>query len=151
MTLTIRRKVTLGLVIGSRAFFSPIPCKDARDEALAQLGALGIDVITLPYEATANGAVQSIADAELYARHFKANADKIDGLVICLPNFGDEIAIIELVNRAKLNVPILLQASNDEISKVSVKERRDAFCGKISVSNNFRMRRTTRPSGSFTR
>ena len=137
MTLTIRRKVTLGLVIGSRAFFSPIPCKDARDEALAQLGALGIDVITLPYEATANGAVQSIADAELYARHFKANADKIDGLVICLPNFGDEIAIIELVNRAKLNVPILLQASNDEISKVSVKERRDAFCGKISVSNNF--------------
>ncbi|MDS9469479.1 fucose isomerase [Paracoccus sp. MBLB3053] len=137
MTLTIRRKVCLGVVIGSRAFFSPAPCKAARDEVLAQLERLGIEAVTLPYEATANGAVQSIADAELYAAHFKENRDRIDGLVICLPNFGDEIAIAELVNRAKLDVPILLQASNDEVDKVSVAERRDAFCGKLSVSNNF--------------
>ena len=57
--------------------------------------------------------------------------------MICLPNFGDEIAIAELVGRAKLNVPILLQASNDEVDKVSISQRRDAFCGKISVTNNF--------------
>ena len=44
--------------------------------------------------------------------------ETIDGLVICLPNFGDEIAISELVNEARLDVPILLQASNDEIDKV---------------------------------
>lgn len=137
MPLVIRRKVTLGVVIGSRAFFSPAPCADARRDVLAQLEKLGVDVITLPFEATANGAVQSVADADLYAAHFRANADRIDGLVICLPNFGDEIAIAELVNRARLNVPILLQASNDEVTKVSVKERRDAFCGKISVTNNF--------------
>ena len=134
MPLVIRRKVTLGVVIGSRAFFSPAPCADARRDVLAQLEKLGVDVITLPFEATANGAVQSVADADLYAAHFRANADRIDGLVICLPNFGDEIAIAELVNRARLNVPILLQASNDEVTKVSVKERRDAFCGKISVT-----------------
>lgn len=137
MTLTIRRQITLGVVIGSRAFFSPAPCLTAREEVLAHLERLGIRVITLPYEATANGAVQSIADAELYANHFKAHRDEIDGLVICLPNFGDEIAVAELVSRAGLNVPILLQASNDEVDKVSVQERRDAFCGKISVSNNF--------------
>ena len=137
MVLHIRRKVTLGLVIGSRAFFSPAPCRTARDEVLAQMARLGIEVVTLPFEATANGAVQNIADAELYAQHFKANRDSIDGLVICLPNFGDEIAIAELVNRTKLNVPILLQASNDEVDKVDVHSRRDAFCGKISVTNNF--------------
>ena len=137
MALTIRRKVTLGLVIGSRAFFSPAPCKAARDEALAQLARIGVEVVTLPFEATANGAVQSIADADLYAAHFRAHAHRIDGLVICLPNFGDEIAVAELVNRARLNVPILLQASNDEVDKVSVHDRRDAFCGKISVTNNF--------------
>ena len=57
--------------------------------------------------------------------------------MICLPNFGDEIAIIEFVNDARLNVPILLQASNDEIDKVDVASRRDAFCGKFSVTNNF--------------
>ena len=137
MSTVIRRKVAVGVVIGSRAFFSPAPCRDARDEVLAQLADLGIDAVILPYEATANGAVQSIADADLYARHFKAHPGGIDGLVICLPNFGDEIAIIELVNRARLGVPILLQASNDEVTKVSVSERRDAFCGKISVTNNF--------------
>lgn len=137
MALTIRRKVTVGVAIGSRAFFSPAPCRDARTEVLAQLSRLGVDVITLLFGATANGAVQSLADAELYARHFKANAKRIDGLVICLPNFGDEIAVVELLNRAQLNVPILLQASNDDVTRVSVSERRDAFCGKISVTNNF--------------
>ena len=132
----IRRKITLGVVIGSRAFFSPAPCKVARDEVLAQLAGLGFEAVILPFEATANGAVQSIPDADLYAQHFRAHGG-IDGLVICLPNFGDEIAIAELVNRARLNVPILLQASNDEVDRVSIKDRRDAFCGKISVANNF--------------
>ncbi len=136
MPLMIHHKITLGVVIGSRAFFSPAPCRVARDEVLAQLSGLGFDAVILPFEATANGAVQSIADADLYAQHFRAHGG-IDGLVICLPNFGDEIAIAELVNRARLNVPILLQASNDEVDKVSVKDRRDAFCGKISVTNNF--------------
>ena len=137
MSQVIRRKVTLGVVIGSRAFFSPAPCKAARDEVLAQLERLNIEAVILPFEATPNGAVQSIPDAELYARHFKSHADRIDGLVICLPNFGDEIAVAELVNRARLNVPILVQASNDEVSKVDIHSRRDAFCGKISVTNNF--------------
>ena len=137
MTRTVARKVSLGVVIGSRAFFSPAPCRQARDEVLAQLARLGIDAVTLPFEATDNGAVQSMADAKLYAAHFKAHRDTIDGLVICLPNFGDEIAVAELVNRAGLNVPILLQASNDEIGKVDVHSRRDAFCGKLSVANNF--------------
>ncbi len=137
MIRTVNRKVSLGVVIGSRAFFSPAPCKQARDEVLAQLDKLGIDAVTLPFEATANGAVQSVEDAKLYAEHFRAHRDEIDGLVICLPNFGDEIAVSELINRAKLDVPILLQASNDEIDKVDVHSRRDAFCGKLSVANNF--------------
>lgn len=137
MSRFIRKRIALGVVIGSRAFFNGAPCRAARDEVLAHLSALGIDAITLPFEATVNGAVQSPADAELYANYFKTRRDEIDGLVICLPNFGDEIAIAELVNRAKLNVPILLQASNDEVDRVSVHERRDAFCGKLSVTNNF--------------
>lgn len=137
MTLTIRRKITLGVVIGSREFFSSAPCLTAREEVLAHLKDLDIEVVTLPFEATKNGAVQSVDDAKLYADLFKQRRDDIDGIVICLPNFGDEIAIIELINRAKLKVPILLQASNDEIDKVDVHSRRDAFCGKLSVTNNF--------------
>ena len=137
MALTIKRKVTLALVIGSRAFFNGAPCKAARDETVAWLAKLGVNIITLPYDATVNGAVQSIDDAKLYAAHFREHRDSIDGLVICLPNFGDEIAVAELVSRSGLNVPILLQASNDEVDKVDVHSRRDAFCGKLSVTNNF--------------
>ncbi len=137
MSRFIQKRTALGVVIGSRAFFNGAPCRAAREEVLAQLASLGVDAHILPFEATVNGAVQTIADADTYAAFFRSKREEIDGLVICLPNFGDEIAIAELVNRAGLNVPILLQASNDEVDKVSVHERRDAFCGKLSVSNNF--------------
>jgi L-fucose isomerase-like protein len=137
MALTIKRKVTLALVIGSRAFFNGAPCRASREETTSWLEKLGVNIVTLPFEATINGAVQSIDDAKLYAAHFRAHRDDIDGMVICLPNFGDEIAVAELVSRAGLNVPILLQASNDEVDKVDVQSRRDAFCGKLSVTNNF--------------
>jgi hypothetical protein len=78
MALHIRTQVTLGVVIGSWAFFSPAPCQDSRRETLAQLDGLGIKALILPYEATANGAVQSIADAELYAAFFpKSTATRL--------------------------------------------------------------------------
>ena len=131
------RPVTLGIVIGSREFFNAAPAIASREQVLEQFQALGLNGLILPLEATKNGAVQSRQDALLYADHFKKHRDDIDGLVILLPNFGDEIAIAELLNAARLNVPILLQASNDEIDKVDVHSRRDAFCGKISVTNNF--------------
>ena len=131
------RPIRLGLVVGSREFFNGAPALQSREQLLAQLERLGIESCILPIEATKNGAVQSREDARLYAAHFRSQRERIDGLVICLPNFGDEIAIAELVNDARLNVPILLQASNDEIDKVDVASRRDAFCGKFSVTNNF--------------
>ena len=137
MTKRNLRPIRFGLVVGSREFFNGAPALETRKALLAQLDRLGVGASILPIEATKNGAVQSRDDARRYAAHFRGDPDGIDGLVICLPNFGDEIAISELVNEARLTVPILLQASNDEIDKVDVKSRRDAFCGKFSVANNF--------------
>jgi L-fucose isomerase-like protein len=131
------RPITLGLVVGSREFFNAAPAFETRRQLTAQLEKLGVGYNILPVDATKNGAVQSRDDARLYAAQFRVDRDSIDGLVICLPNFGDEIAIMELVNAAKLDVPILLQASNDEIDKVDIASRRDAFCGKFSIANNF--------------
>lgn len=37
-----------------------------------------------------------------------------------------------------LDVPVLVQASPDDLSQLFVQRRRDAFCGKISVCNNLR-------------
>ena len=131
------RPITLGLVVGSREFFNAAPALESRHQLIAQLQKLGVAFSILPVEATKNGAVQSREDARQYAAHFRAQRESIDGLVICLPNFGDEIAISELVNEARLNVPILLQASTDQIDKVDLAGRRDAYCGKFSVANNF--------------
>jgi L-fucose isomerase-like protein len=36
-----------------------------------------------------------------------------------------------------LNVPVLIQAYPDDLNKMDVVNRRDAWCGKISVCNNF--------------
>ncbi|MBV8320521.1 MAG: fucose isomerase [Hyphomicrobiales bacterium] len=131
------RPIRLGLVVGSREFFNAAPALETRKELLGQLERLDIGYSILRVDATKSGAVQSREDARRYAAHFRQERDRIDGLVISLPNFGDEIAISELVNEARLEVPILLQASNDEIDKVDLKSRRDAFCGKFSVANNF--------------
>jgi len=137
MTKRNLRPVRLGLVVGSREFFNAAPALATRNQLIAQLNKLDVAFSILPLEATKNGAVQSREDARRYAEHFRAERDSIDGLVICLPNFGDEIAIMELVASARLSVPILLQASNDEIDRVDLANRRDAFCGKFSVANNF--------------
>lgn len=131
------KPVTLGLAVGSRLFFNGAPALAARAQLTAQLARLGVAFKIPPAEATENGAVQSRKDAAFYGDFFRAHRDEIDGLAILLPNFGDEVAIAEMVSRAALNVPILLQASNDEIDKVDVHGRRDAFCGKISITNNF--------------
>ena len=111
MPRSIDKPVTFGVVVGSREFFNGAPALAIRAEI--QLAALGIWGVSLPAEETLNGAVQSRADARLYADFFRSRRDDIDGLVILLPNFGDEIAIAELVDLARLDVPILLQASND--------------------------------------
>ena len=137
MTKSNLRPIRLGLVIASREFFNGAPALDSRRQVIAQLDKLNVHYAILPVEATKHGAVQSREDARRYAAFFREQRDMIDGLVICLPNFGDEIAISELVNEARLGVPILLQASNDEIDKVDVASRRDAFCGKFSITNNF--------------
>ena len=91
------RQIKLGLVVGSREFFNGAPALETRKQLIAQLDRLNVGYDILPVEATKNGAVQSREDARVYAARFRQQRDTIDGLVICLPNFGDEIAIAELV------------------------------------------------------
>lgn len=131
------RTVTLGLIVTSRAFFNAAYAPAARADLIAQCERLGIGYRILPADATPNGAVETRADAHKYAQFFRAHRDEIDGFVVSLPNFGDEIAVVETIALADLKVPILLQACNDTIDAVDLKGRRDAFCGKISVTSNF--------------
>jgi L-fucose isomerase-like protein len=60
------------------------------------------------------------------------------GVLVCLPNFGDEKGVADSIRLSELNVPILVQASPDDLDQFGLERRRDAFCGKISVCNNLR-------------
>ena len=133
---TFDRKVTLGLIVSSRAFFNSAYAPNARTDLVAQCEKLGIAYRILPLDATPNGAVETREDAHKYARFFREHRDAIDGIVVSLPNFGDEIAVVETIAMADLKVPVLLQACNDTLDKTDLKGRRDAFCGKLSITSN---------------
>ena len=91
-----------------------------------------------PEDATPTGSssIETREDGLKCAELFRQNRDRIDGIIVSLPNFGFEIGIINAISVADLNVPILVQACDDENDKVDLDSRRDAFCGKISVCNN---------------
>ena len=133
----MNRTVTLGLIVSSRAFFNSAYAPQARADLIGQCEKLGIAYRILPLDATPNGAVETREDARKYAKFFREHRDEIDGIVVALPNFGDEIAVVETVAMAELGVPVLIQACNDTVEKVDLMGRRDAFCGKISITSNF--------------
>lgn len=132
----MQKKITFGLIIGTRNIFNAQLASAARDKLLALLDNLGFGYVIPGANATPAGVIETRADAKICAELFKAHRDEIDGIIVVLPNFGDEQGIIQTLELANLNVPVLVQACNDEMDKVDVKSRRDAFCGKISVCNN---------------
>ena len=95
-----------------------------------------MDYIILEPEKTPTGAVQTYADAEKSAELFRKNSDKITGILVCMPNFGEEAPIFHAIKMSGLDVPVLIQACDDEDDKLSLDQRRDSFCGKLSVCNN---------------
>jgi L-fucose isomerase-like protein len=132
------QKMTFGVIVGNRGFFPDILAKQGRQNILSVLKKGGYDTICLTEKATKFGSVETYSDAKKCAELFSKNADKIDGIIITLPNFGDEKGVAEVIKSSGLNVPILIQAEPDESAKMKITNRRDSFCGKISICNNLR-------------
>jgi L-fucose isomerase-like protein len=130
------KKTTFGVIVGTRGFFNPQLAVEGRRQLLARLNALGYGYVVLPETATAHQAVETRADAKKCAALFQEQRDRIDGVIVVLPNFGDELGVVETLDRARLGVPVLVQACKDRLDSVDVTGRRDAFCGKLSVCNN---------------
>src|SRR5437870_11761159 len=129
---------TLGIIIGNRGFFPAHLCESGRRDILRVLEEEGIKAVTLPIEASRFGAVESLAEAQKCADLFKAHREGIDGVLVTLPNFGDERAVANTLRWAGLNVPVLIHAFNDEGGKMTIRDRRDSFRGRLSVCNNLR-------------
>lgn len=138
MYLDNKKKMCFGVIIGTRAYFNSELARDVRKQLIKTLDGLGYDYVILPEDATPTGSssIETREDGMKCAELFRANRDRIDGIIVSLPNFGFEIGIINAISAAELNVPVLVQACDDQNDKVDLDSRRDAFCGKISVCNN---------------
>jgi len=131
-----KRRVTFGVIVGNRGFFPDHLAKSGRTEMLAILDRAGYGAVALGPEDSKHGAVETRGEAAACADLFKKNRDSIDGVIVTLPNFGDERAVADTLRMAGLNVPVLVQATPDTPGKMTISDRRDSFCGKMSVCNN---------------
>jgi L-fucose isomerase-like protein len=132
------RKMTIGVIVGNRGFFPHHLAKTGREEMIQVLQQAGMDVVVLGPEQSKYGAVETYDEAKRCAELFKSKADTIDGVIVTLPNFGDERAIADTLRLSRLDVPVLVQATPDTPSKMAITHRRDSFCGKMSACNNLR-------------
>ena len=129
-------KTTFALFFGNRGFFPASLIASAREELTRELNALGHEVLILDTEATRYGAVETPQEGEVYASFLRANRGKFGGVIVCLPNFGDETGAVAALQES--GVPVWIQAYPDEYDKMSPALRRDSFCGKISIMDVFR-------------
>jgi len=136
--ITQQKPVTLGVLVGNRGFFPAHLCDNGRKIILKILEQEGIKPVCLTPEETKYGAVFSLEDSQKCADLFKTHREDIDGLLITLPNFGEETAIANALRWAGLDVPVLIHAYPDDVSKMTIADRRDSFCGKMSCCNNLR-------------
>jgi L-fucose isomerase-like protein len=130
--------ITLGVIVGNRDFFPDSLIAGARAQITALFAQMGIGAVIVDEQTTKLGAIETYADASKCAALFRAQAERIDGVLVALPNFGDEKAVVDTLRGSGLRVPILVQAEPDDLAHLDVTSRRDSFCGKISVCNNLR-------------
>jgi L-fucose isomerase-like protein len=132
------KKMTMGVIIGNRGFFPDQLAKVGREEMIRALAKAGMDCVVLTPEESKHGAVETHEEAKRCAALFQKNRERIDGVIVSLPNFGDERAIADTMRLARLDVPVLVQATPDDAKKMTIAFRRDSFCGKMSACNNLR-------------
>ncbi len=135
MDNTLQKEVVFALYFGNRGFFPEKLIASARKEMAEAVTKAGYKYIILDEKLTRYGAVESRKEGKIYADWLAANEQNYDGVIICLPNFGDENGAISALSNCKK--PILIQAYPDEIGKMDFENRRDSFCGKFSISDAF--------------
>jgi L-fucose isomerase-like protein len=133
------KKSRFALFFGNRGFFPASLLAQARQELPSLLKSWGHEVLMLEEGATRLGAVETLPEGQRYASFLRENYGKFDGVILSLPNFGDEYGAVTALKDA--NVPILVHGYPDDMDKMDPAQRRDAFCGKISVMDVFQQYR----------
>ena len=132
------KKMTMGVIVGNRGFFPDHLAKTGREEMIRAVEQVGMECVVLGPEQSKHGAVETHDEAKRCAALFRANERRLDGIIVTLPNFGDERAVADTLRLARLNIPVLIQATPDSTSRMTIADRRDSFCGKMSACNNLK-------------
>jgi L-fucose isomerase-like protein len=135
-----KMKQSFGVIVTTRGFFPSHLVRGAREKIINLLDDMGYGCVMVGEGDTQYGAVLTWQEAQTCAELFKQHANEISGILCILPNFGEELGVAEAIALANLDVPVLVQACEDDFDKLDMKNRRDAFCGKISLCNNLRQR-----------
>ncbi len=130
-----KMKMTFALYFGNRGFFPEGLIAEARETLTRRVREQGFDVLLQPVDATRYGAVETAAEGRVYARFLKAHEGQYQGVILCLPNFGDENGASEALQNC--GVPIYILACPDQLDKMDFAQRRDSFCGKLSMMDVF--------------
>jgi L-fucose isomerase-like protein len=130
--------MTLGVIFGNRDFFPDALVAEARRDLLRLSEELGLRVVVLGEQETKLGAVETWPNAVLCGQLLREQRSALDGVLVCLPNFGDEKGVADALRLGDVTCPVLVQACPDDLDQFGLERRRDAFCGKISVCNNLR-------------
>ncbi|THF77789.1 L-fucose/L-arabinose isomerase family protein [Cohnella fermenti] len=136
MRQVVRSKPVIGVIVGNRDFFPDHLAASGRATILKVLAEEGLEVVIVGELETKHGAIETHDEANICANLFKEHRDRLDGVLITLPNFGDEKAIAHAIRKAELKVPVLVHAFSDEVASMTIRDRRDSFCGKMSLCNN---------------
>ncbi|MFO7671025.1 MAG: fucose isomerase, partial [Bacteroidales bacterium] len=114
-------KQTFGVIIATRNIFNFRLAVEARKKVLDKLEKMGFGYVILPESETPTGNVEGYDDAVKCAAFFKNHSEIIDGILVVLPNFGDELGVVNSIKLSGLQVPVLIQACDDDNDKVDVK------------------------------
>lgn len=126
-----QNKSSFAVIFGNRDLFPSYMIESARHELKTILEQAGHKVIMPPESLTPQGAVKNSHEGKVCAAFLEEHRSEFDGVILSLPNFGDENAAIAALR--DVNVPILIHAYPDEPDRMGPEARRDAFCGKLSV------------------
>src|SRR6266699_2292488 len=98
--MNVNSRMNFGVIVGNRGFFPDHLAKSGRSEMLAAIEKAGYDATAVGPEETKFGAVETRVEASRCADLFKRRRELIDGVIVTLPNFGDERAIADTLRRA---------------------------------------------------
>ena len=128
-------KMTFALAFCNRGFMPGELIYGAREDMIKAVTDAGYNYIAMDAELTRYGGIETRDEGLLYAKWLKSHEGEYDGVIFSMPIFADENGAITALQDA--GVPILMQAYPDEIGKMDFQHRRDAFCGKFSVTDVF--------------